>query len=181
MNQNHEIEPLSNRPLWAPWRIDFIRGIKETQCFLCSENKIFHPREEKLVIAKYEHVFVILNRFPYNSGHLMIAPYRHVGDITQLSGAERHELIDTAPAMIQLLTDVMTPQGFNTGFNLGIAAGAGIADHLHFHIVPRWVGDNNFMAVLGDTRVVPESLEATAELLRERLNHVNEKSSDREQ
>lgn len=155
-----------NRPLWAPWRIEFIRGSKNCGCFLCSDHGCFAPQEEELIIARLQHVFIILNRFPYNSGHLLIAPYRHVGDITLLTEKERHELIDTVPKAIQLLQAAMRPDGFNTGFNLGVAAGAGVADHLHFHIVPRWVGDNNFIAVLGDTRVVPESLTATAEFLK---------------
>lgn len=163
------------RPLWAPWRVEFIRSEKDGCCFLCSECGAFRPQEEELIVAKFEHVFVILNRFPYNSGHLMIAPYRHCGDILELTEAERHELIDTVPKVVRLLKEVFNPQGFNTGFNLGVAAGAGVADHLHFHIVPRWVGDNNFMAVLGDIRVVPEALTATAKLLRDHW----EKMSDR--
>ncbi len=164
---NENIENNEKRPLWAPWRIAFIRGEKKGGCFLCSEQKVFSETEEKLMIAKLEHVFIILNRYPYNSGHLMIAPYRHTGDLGELSAEERHQLIDTVPLVIAMLKRVMRPDGFNTGFNLGLAAGAGVADHLHFHIVPRWVGDNNFMPVLGDIRVVPEALEDTAALLRE--------------
>lgn len=160
------------RPLWAPWRIEFIRSKKEPGCFLCSNNKQFKETEESLMIAKCEHVFVILNRYPYTSGHIMVAPYKHTSDLSELSPEERHEIIDTAARVIDLLKKVMHPDGFNTGFNLGVAAGAGVADHLHFHVVPRWVGDNNFMPVLGDVRVVPEALEATALLLRNAWNEL---------
>lgn len=156
-------------PLWAPWRIEFIRSEKQKKCFLCANDKQFTDVEEELIIAKYEHVFCILNRFPYNSGHLMIAPFRHIGDFCELTKAERHELIDIVPQMLTLLRKVMRPDGFNTGFNFGLAAGAGVADHIHFHIVPRWVGDNNFMPVLNNIRVVPETLVKTAELLRANL------------
>ncbi len=157
----------SNRPLWAPWRIEFIRGEEEDSCFLC-DNEQYNPRsgEENLIIYRGKNCFVMINRFPYNSGHMLISPYRHVGDLADLTAEERHELMDLCVDCKKVLQTAMAPDAFNAGFNLGAAAGAGIADHLHMHIVPRWGGDTNFMPVLADTRCVPEAIEKTAELLR---------------
>jgi ATP adenylyltransferase len=160
-------EEMSGRPLWAPWRIDFIRSEKDGKCFLCGAEETADEDEEKLIVARAEKVFVILNRFPYNSGHLMIAPYRHLGDLSLLDETERRELFDVSIAAKNVLTKIMQPHGFNVGFNLGLAAGAGVADHVHFHVVPRWNGDTNFMPVLGGGRVVPEALEDTARLIRD--------------
>lgn len=155
------------RPLWAPWRIDFIRGEKTDRCFLCENEKADSSSEEEpFIVYRGKTCFVIVNRFPYNSGHMMISPYRHVGDIAELTEEERHELMDLCVDAKKVLTAAMYPEAFNVGFNLGAAAGAGVADHLHMHIVPRWGGDTNFMPVLADTRCVPEAIEATAELLR---------------
>ncbi|OGV37767.1 MAG: HIT family hydrolase [Lentisphaerae bacterium GWF2_45_14] len=155
------------RPLWAPWRIEFIRSKKDGSCFLCGQKKGKRDDESTLVVARGENIFVILNKFPYNSGHLMIAPYRHTGDISELSADERRELLDLTVAAKNVLAKLMRPDGFNAGFNLGLAGGAGVADHIHFHIVPRWNGDTNFMPVIGGPRVVPEALEDTAQLIRE--------------
>ena len=156
-----------DRPLWAPWRIEFIRSEKDGECFLCG-NK--HPgadtMEERLIIHRGKDAFIILNRYPYNSGHLMVAPYDHIGDLAEVSSEVRAEIMELCVKAQQILRKVMQPEGFNIGFNLGAAAGAGVKDHLHMHIVPRWVGDNNFMAVVGNNRVVPEALITTAELLR---------------
>ena len=155
------------RPLWAPWRIEFIRSEKDGECFLCGNETPNQDKiEEKLIVHRGKDCFVILNRFPYNSGHLMVAPFEHIGDMATLTVGARSEMMELCVKSQMILNRVMAPQGFNIGFNLGIAAGAGVADHLHMHIVPRWVGDNNFMALLGDNRVVPESLEATAEMIR---------------
>lgn len=155
------------RPLWAPWRIEFIRSEKDGECFLCGNETPNRDKiEESLIVHRGKDCFVILNRFPYNSGHLMVAPFEHIGDLAALTIEARSEIMELCVKSQMILNRVMAPQGFNLGFNLGTAAGAGVADHLHMHIVPRWVGDNNFMAVLGDNRVVPESLEATAELIR---------------
>ena len=156
-----------NRPLWAPWRIEFIRSPKPCGCFLCGNEAPNQGKEEEaLIVYRGKSVFVILNRYPYNSGHLLIAPYRHAGDISELTAAERHELIDVTAEAKNILAELLRPEAYNVGFNLGKAAGAGVADHLHCHIVPRWNGDTNFMPVLADTRCVPEALEATAELIR---------------
>lgn len=158
----------NNRPLWAPWRIDFICGTKEKRCFLCV--KTSHDQaspEEPLMVYRGTTAFVILNRYPYNSGHLMVAPYRHTGDISELTSEERQEIMNLCVSAKEVLQKVMHPDAFNIGFNLGTAAGAGLAEHLHLHIVPRWNGDTNFMPVISDTRCVPEALEATATLIRQ--------------
>ena len=156
-----------SRPLWAPWRISFIRSKKEQGCFMCNNKEARESSpEEELIVARYQHCFVILNRYPYNSGHLLIAPYRHIGDIAALETEEAHEIMDVCIKAKKVLQKVMSPQAYNVGFNLGAAAGAGVAEHLHLHIVPRWNGDNNFMPVIGDIGVVPEALRDTAGLLR---------------
>jgi len=155
------------RPLWAPWRITFIRSPKDHRCFLCDKRDDLKTPDEDMMIYRGRENFVILNRYPYNSGHVLVAPYRHIGDIAELTASERGEMMDLLVEAKQLLQRLLNPQGFNIGFNLGAAAGAGVADHIHQHIVPRWNGDTNFMPVIGDTRVVPEALEQTAALLRE--------------
>ena len=160
-----------DRPVWAPWRIDFIRSEKEDGCFLCNkETEDKNSKEEELIIYRTEKVFVILNRYPYNPGHLLVSPYRHIGNLNELDDEERLALMQVVTKMQQLLQDAMAPDGFNIGINTGKAAGAGVEDHLHMHIVPRWNGDNNFMPVLGGNRVVPESLVATAKILRDKVN-----------
>ena len=154
------------RPLWAPWRIKFITSEKTDKCFLCGKRKRFDSEDEELVIAKGKYVFAILNRYPYNSGHIMIAPYAHVKDLPLLDKKTLHELMDMTVKVEKTILRSMHPQGFNVGFNLGSAAGAGLENHIHLHIVPRWIGDTNFMPVLSDTRVVPQALSETAAFLR---------------
>ena len=155
-----------SRPLWAPWRIEFIRAPKDAGCFLCGNLSPGYKPEEPWIVHRGEHCFVMLNRYPYNMGHLLIVPYRHVGDLALLTAEERAELMTLCVRGELTLRRAMKPDAFNIGFNIGSAAGAGVADHLHMHIVPRWNGDNNFMPVLADIRCVPEALEKTAELLR---------------
>lgn len=153
--------------LWSPWRMAYIGGGGGGDgCIFCTipEQGSEHDREN-LLLLRGEHAFVILNRYPYNSGHLMIVPYRHLRDVTLLTPAESAEIMTLLQRMVSALTAVYRPEGFNTGMNLGSAAGAGIADHLHMHIVPRWAGDTNFMPVVGQTKVLPESLEQTWERL----------------
>jgi len=154
------------RPLWAPWRIEYIRSGAQEGCFFC-EKAERRTDEADHVIGRGETAFVLMNDFPYNSGHLLVAPYRHVGDLSLLSTEERNELMALLVKAKDVLMTVMRPEGFNLGFNLGRVAGAGVADHLHGHIVPRWVGDTNFMPVLADVRCVPEAIVHTAALLRE--------------
>jgi ATP adenylyltransferase len=152
--------------LWAPWRMEFIRQERPASqgCVLCEYVGVA-PAAGTLLLARRRDAFVVLNKYPYNSGHIMVVPNRHVQDPAQLPAEECH-------ALWQLVTDAMTAlrqatscQGMNCGINLGRAAGAGIAEHLHVHLVPRWDGDNNFMPVLGEMRVVPEGLERTREHL----------------
>jgi ATP adenylyltransferase len=148
------------KTLWAPWRIEYILGEKPDTCVFCLPD---HTREdgERLVLYRGEHCFVIMNKFPYSSGHLMVTPYRHVSMLTDLTAEEGHEAMDLLRATSDILTRVFHPQGINMGLNQGEAAGAGIEEHLHFHLVPRWVGDHSFMAVSASTMVVPEHLETT--------------------
>ena len=157
-----------NRPVWAPWRIDYIRGEKEGECFLCRMFAETTDREN-LILFRGKTCAVTMNRFPYTSGHLMVCPNRHVADFTELNENEDREMSGLTRRAIEALRTVMNPEGFNLGTNLGSAAGAGLKDHLHRHIVPRWVGDTNFMAVTADTHVVPEALTATYDLLVEQF------------
>jgi ATP adenylyltransferase len=122
--------------------------------------------DRKNVVFRGKTCFVIMNRYPYNSGHLLIAPYRHISDLDLTTADERAEMMNLTVSVEKTLKKIMNPDAFNIGFNLGTAAGAGVKDHIHMHIVPRWNGDTNFMPVLADVRVVPEAIEATAELIR---------------
>lgn len=152
------------RPLWAPWRIDYIRAEKEGDCFLC---RIFAATSdrENLLLFRGKTCAVLLNRFPYNSGHLMVAPFRHIAEPGDLTPEENLEMAVLTARAVAALREAMNPQGFNIGINLGESAGAGLKDHLHQHLVPRWNGDTNFMPVLGGPRVMPEALEASYDLL----------------
>jgi ATP adenylyltransferase len=154
------------RPLWAPWRIKFITAEKTEGCFLCGKREYSDCEDEALIIARGRGVFAILNRYPYNSGHLMIAPYAHVNDLTLLDKKTLHEMMDMTVQAEKTMLRAMHPHGFNVGFNLGAAAGAGHEAHIHLHVVPRWAGDTNFMPVLGDIRVVPQALADTAAFLK---------------
>lgn len=152
------------RPLWAPWRVEYIHSRKDGRCFLC--RMFAEPSDrENLLLFRGRHCAVVMNRYPYNSGHLMVAPYRHVAEPADLTPDEAQELNALTARAVAVLREVMMPQGFNIGINLGEAAGAGLKDHLHQHIVPRWAGDTNFMPVLGGPRVIPEALTATYDLL----------------
>jgi ATP adenylyltransferase len=149
------------KPLWAPWRLEYIEQADEQRgCVFCD------PCDE-LVVHRGKAAFVLLNRFPYTSGHLMVAPVRHVGALGELSADEALEIHRLAVDSLAALTTAYAPHGHNLGWNLGRAAGAGIVDHIHLHVVPRWAGDTNFMPVLADVRVLPEALLATATRLRE--------------
>ena len=156
--------PVSERPLWAPWRIDYIKGEKDAECVFCAAAN-GDGDNAALVLERGAHCFAMLNAFPYASGHAMVVPYRHVGDLLALDEPESAELMALARRSIRALIKVMSPEGFNLGLNIGEAAGAGIAEHLHLHIVPRWAGDTNFMPVLADTHVLPQALAATRDAL----------------
>ena len=156
--------------LWAPWRIEYIKNTSKPEgCIFCDKPRKKDDRKN-LIVHRAELVFVMMNRFPYNNGHLLIVPYRHTGELASLSNSEKVELFDLLQRSQDVLREVMHPQGFNIGMNLGRLAGAGIADHIHFHIVPRWGGDTNFMPVIGHTKVISEGLEETWEKLHHTFN-----------
>ena len=150
--------------LHAPWRMEYISqaGEPAPQCIFCTKSREERDREN-YIVCRGKYTFIILNLFPYNNGHLMIVPYQHTAELTELSPETQAEMMWMATLAVTALTQAMRPDGFNLGINLGRAAGAGIAEHLHLHVVPRWVGDTNFMPVFGNTRVLPESLEQTWE------------------
>jgi ATP adenylyltransferase len=150
--------------LWAPWRIDYIVNKKPSTCIFCVSSDHEHDRE-KLILHRTDLSLVMLNRYPYNNGHLMIAPFRHSADLNELSDEEMLDLFATLRLSRNVLEKTASPQGFNIGINLGKAAGAGVDEHLHIHIVPRWNGDTNFMSVISDNRVMPENLRCTFEKL----------------
>jgi ATP adenylyltransferase len=152
--------------LWTPWRYQYISKAGETdECIFCAAAKDGRD-EESLVVHRAEHNFIILNRFPYTSGHVMVVPYQHVATLQDLSDPTLSELMLLARDTERRLRDVYRPEGMNFGINLGRCAGAGIAGHVHMHILPRWTGDANFMTVVGETRVMPEDLETTWTKLR---------------
>ncbi len=150
--------------LWAPWRMAYIGGARADGCLFCEK-----PREgadrTNLILHRGPLTYVVMNLYPYSNGHLMIVPYRHCADLGQLSPEESLEIMQAAQLCIQVLQGAFRAEGFNVGFNLGKAAGAGIADHVHLHVVPRWAGDTNFMPVLADIKVMPEYLETGYEKL----------------
>jgi ATP adenylyltransferase len=146
--------------VWAPWRIEYIKAEKPAGCIFCDK-----PKENKdkknYILYRGKKNFVMLNSYPYNPGHLLVAPYRHIGNMEELTEAERNEHYELVSRSIVVLKKVLKPVGLNIGANLGRVAGAGIEDHFHSHVVPRWQGDNNFMPVLGDTKVIPQALADT--------------------
>lgn len=146
--------------LWAPWRAKLFENHKSDGCIFC-ELPQQEDDEKTLILYRGKEAFIIMNAYPYASGHLMIVPFRHASRLSELTSDERQEIIDLTAMCEDVLTQGMKPEGFNVGFNLGRSAGAGVDKHLHCHIVPRWVGDTNFMPTLGETRVINESLEAT--------------------
>lgn len=151
--------------MFAPWRGDFIRGPKAKGCIFC---KMLAEKKDRanLILHRGERCFIVFNRYPYTSGHLMIVPNRHVGNLEKLDAATLHEMMDLSQYMVASLKHEFAPRGFNLGMNLGRSAGAGVAGHLHLHIVPRWAGDSNFMATTGDVRVISLSLESVYDLLK---------------
>jgi len=170
--------------LWAPWRLEYVAAPNrppapqtrpfellpgaDPKCFLCRAAADPADRQN-LVVHRQGRTICLLNRFPYNNGHLLVAPHAHLGRLDQLAAEEHLELIDSIRRMTAVLEQRMNPDGFNVGLNLGSVAGAGLPGHLHWHIVPRWNGDVNFMPTLAGTRVIPQSLEAAWELLTEAL------------
>lgn len=146
--------------LWAPWRVKYITKVSSMKgCIFCSKPKAKNDRKN-YIVARTRHSFSILNLYPYNNGHMMIVPHRHVDSLTKLNREETADLVDLLNRTQELLSDAMDPDGFNIGINIGRAAGAGVKDHVHIHIVPRWFGDANFMQVTASTKVISESLDA---------------------
>lgn len=154
--------------LWAPWRLQYITAEKEKGCFLCRYIKS-KKDDKNLILYRGKTAFIILNRFPYNSGHLMIAPVKHIAELNRLSDEEQLELIKLTSLSIDLLKKALKPMGFNIGVNIGKVAGAGLEDHLHFHVVPRWNGDTNFMPTTSNTKVMPQLLKDTYRTLKKFL------------
>lgn len=149
--------------LWSPWRMKYIQNTNEegsAGCIFCQLPKL-QDGPENLIVHREKFVYVILNRFPYTSGHLMVIPFDHHPTFETLDAPVLMELMKVANTSMQVLRQVYQPQAFNMGANIGMASGAGVADHVHMHIVPRWNGDTNFMSTLGQTRVLPEALEET--------------------
>jgi ATP adenylyltransferase len=152
--------------MWAPWRLEYIKSTAdESDCFFCAA--VTGDDAERLVVHRGTRALVLLNKFPYASGHFMVAPLRHVGELGDLTDEELLELHRLASAGIGALANTYGPQGYNLGWNLGRVAGAGIIDHVHLHVVPRWAGDTNFMPVLADVKVLPEHLHETRRKLSE--------------
>ncbi len=150
--------------LWAPWRLAYIQGPEDDCCIFCVDEDSAED-QMRLIVARGECSYVIMNRYPYSNGHLMVSPYRHLSDTAELENREVLEIHQLTIRSQAALRAVCSAQGFNLGWNIGPAAGAGIADHIHMHIVPRWAGDSNFMPILADTRVIPQHIETTYSLL----------------
>ncbi|MGH2732562.1 MAG: HIT family protein [Actinomycetota bacterium] len=156
--------------LFRPWRMSYVEGPKDEQgCFLC-DDAVSDDERGRHILARSAHGIVVLNRYPYNGGHLMVAPLRHVAEPADLSPAERGEVMDLLGQCVEALKAEFKPAGFNLGANLGRVAGAGLPGHFHLHVVPRWEGDTNFMPILGEAKVIPEALEATYDRLRPRFD-----------
>lgn len=166
---------MSYETLWAPWRLDYIKdpdrqpAPASDSCFLCRYRDESGNDADNFVVVRGATCFVVLNRFPYNNGHLLIAPLAHKGTLDELTQSELLESVEEIRRMTGLLTSTLNAEGFNVGINLGRVAGAGLPGHLHWHVVPRWNGDSNFMTVVSDTNVIPQSLRALYEILRDAL------------
>lgn len=146
--------------LWSPWRIEYILGKRDSSCIFCPDTQGLSD-EDRLILRRDNLAMVMMNKYPYNNGHLLVAPLRHVSRLHQLSEEESREIMNWVTKSTVILQNTMRPDGFNVGLNLGREAGAGFEEHLHFHVVPRWRGDTNFMAVLEDIRSIPEHIKQT--------------------
>jgi len=165
---------LENKNLWAPWRINYVQGLDQsTGCFIC--HNLDNPRDDdkNLVLWRTDTSIVILNRFPYNNGHLLIAPARHIGDIDDANEQELLEMFKLVRESQKALSLALKPHGFNVGMNFGRCAGAGLPDHLHVHVVPRWDGDTNFMNICSDTDLISQSLTELLEILKKVSKETN--------
>ena len=160
--------------LWAPWRMEYILGDKSHGCVFCTELKEDHDRKNYILYRGLK-AFVIMNIYPYNNGHLMVIPYKHVETLEELPDSTLKEMMVLTKECCTILREAMNPQGFNVGVNVGAAAGAGIKEHLHIHIVPRWNGDTNFMSVMDDLRVMPQHLKETFDILEKGFKRLKNK------
>lgn len=154
--------------LWAPWRMEYIKKSKSNHCFLCEvirEKKT----KEKFVLLRTKKAISLLNIYPYNNGHTLVAPLRHIGTLSKLTPKEVEELFDHTIKIVSAIKKSFKPSGFNIGLNLGKTAGAGLVSHLHIHIVPRWEGDTNFMPIIGGSKVIPQSLQETYKKIKEKI------------
>lgn len=160
------------RNLWAPWRMTYILSDKKEGCIFCDLPK---ERKDKknYILYRGNSCFVMLNAYPYNNGHLMIAPYRHTPNLESLAKKEKTELMEMVAKGIQVLTKALKPEGFNVGMNIGSISGAGVVEHLHIHVVPRWEADTNFMPVVAETKVIAEHLDATFKRLKSALSSLS--------
>lgn len=163
--------------LWAPWRMEYIDSADRTPgCILCDFPAEGHDAE-RMILHRSELAYIILNKYPYSNGHLMVAPFRHTADLPGLTDSELLSMMRLVQVCVRILTVAAHPDGFNIGVNLGRVAGAGVADHVHMHVVPRWNGDTNFMPVIGDLRVIPESLRSVYDRLKLALAEVRDGQS----
>jgi ATP adenylyltransferase len=153
--------------IWAPWRLEYITNEPPAEgCFFCNAWEARGEERAHLLLARGERAFVIVNRYPYNGGHIMVAPVRHIGEMQEVDAEEAAEIWRLAVVSKEVLETSMNAEGVNVGINQGLTAGAGVRDHLHVHLVPRWNGDTNFMPVLAETKVIPQGLESLWEQLR---------------
>lgn len=150
--------------LYTPWREEFVLGPREEECIFCDPEKRKHVRD--LILYRGQRAYVVLNRYPYNTGHLMVVPYRHIAVLDELKQAESNEIMSLVILSSQVMNERLQPNGMNVGMNLGRAGGAGIEGHLHVHLVPRWVGDTNFMPIAFDTRVLSVGLDTVRKRLK---------------
>jgi len=157
------------KTMWAPWRMEYILGDKENGCIFCKALS----EQDNLTLYKSKATLVVMNKFPYINGHLLVAPIKHISTLDQLSKSEMGNLLKTVEQSVGILKKVMTPDGFNVGLNLGKVAGAGVEEHLHFHIVPRWFGDTNALTVFADVRVIPEHLITTYNNLKPHFDNLD--------
>ncbi len=177
-NEHDETRAEGIQKLWAPWRMKYIDGIDNNDnggCIFCDKIQE-NDDKNNYILYRGKACYIIMNIFPYNNGHLMIVPYQHTCEMEDLGDETQLEMMKTVELVIAAFKSTMRPDGFNVGMNLGRTAGAGIADHLHIHVVPRWNGDTNFMPIIGCTKVISESLEDTYEKLYQAIEHILKES-----
>ncbi|MCK4716735.1 MAG: HIT domain-containing protein [Candidatus Marinimicrobia bacterium] len=159
--------------IWAPWRIEYIKGPKEEGCFFCKYSQENNDRK-RLIVHRGKKSFIIMNYYPYNNGHLMITPYEHISDFDDLDDQTKLEMMNYINVCTKALKEKLRAEGFNIGINIGQVAGAGVKDHLHIHVVPRWNGDTNFMPTIGSIKVISQGLEDTWKSLKQYFDNFND-------